>query len=513
MLATQETERSYISQLEINLISLLFLILGIAPFLFLLTSVPTDPTIIEAARSDKSVILAFLDTFGIILPLVIIGAGVFALRLAFGLYRRDINAAAWAQLLLMWLCLIMVIPLIQTIAGGLGIRQVASNWVLVVVGIVLVEVIFVGALLWLRSNESYFEGQEDLFARDTRTAWNLLIPTMAVLIIIAARPLEQTFIASLTDRRFAGVDEINFVGLNNYARLLGIRLDAIPCVQDDSGNCVVETDRQGVERVVYPRPRDYLGDDYRDLRYRQVGEYNILGNYLVLSARDGDFINAVGNTLYFTFFSVTLELILGLFIALVVNSKFPGRGLLRTAMLVPWAIPTVVSARLWETMLRDNQSGIINSVMLGTGMIDTAQAWLASPALQLPALIAVDVWKTTPFMALILLAGLQVIPSDIYEAADVDGANRVRQFFTLTLPLLRPTIAVALVFRTVDALRAFDVFQVLLGRQKLSMATYNYEMLVSNQQFGYASAVGVVIFILILVFTVVYVRALGVTSE
>lgn len=513
MLAVRDEGKGYISQLEVNLISLLFLLIGIVPFLYLFTAVPSDPSIIEANRAGKSVILAFLDNFGIILPLVIIGVGAFALRTAWGLYHRDINYAQWAQLILLWLCVVGVVALIQAVTAGIGQRQVASNWILVSVGILLVEVVFIGAYLWLRQNVDYFDGQENLFARDTRTAWNLLIPTIAVLLFVAARPLEQTFIASLTDRRFAGAQEINFVGLDNYARLLGIRLDVIPCETDSAGNCLIETDRQGQEYIVYPRPRDYLGEEYLTLRYRQVSEFTILGTHFVLSARDGDFVNSVGNTMYFTFFSVTLELILGLFIALVVNSKFPGRGLLRTAMLVPWAIPTVVSARLWETMLRDNSSGVINNFLMTTGILSSPEAWLANPALQLPALIAVDVWKTTPFIALILLAGLQVIPSDVYEAADVDGASKFRQFWNITLPLLRPTIAVALVFRTVDALRAFDVFQVLLGRQKLSMATYNYEMLVSNQQFGYASAVGVVIFILILIFTIVYVRALGVSTD
>jgi trehalose/maltose transport system permease protein len=125
----------------------------------------------------------------------------------------------------------------------------------------------------------------------------------------------------------------------------------------------------------------------------------------------------------------------------------------------------------------------------------------------------VDVWKTTPFMALLLLAGLQTIPADLYEAAAVDGASKLRQFISITIPLLRPTIAVALVFRTLDALRAFDVFQVLLGRQRLSMATYNYETLVQAQDGGYASAIGVVIFILIFIFAIAYVRLLGVETE
>jgi trehalose/maltose transport system permease protein len=235
---------------------------------------------------------------------------------------------------------------------------------------------------------------------------------------------------------------------------------------------------------------------------------------LIFSARDDDFVGSIGNTMLFTVVSVTLELVLGLFIAMVINSKFSGRGLMRAAMLVPWAIPTVVSARLWEMMLRDNQSGVVNHFFTTVlPILPASQAWLANPNLQLIGVILVDVWKTTPFMALILLAGLQVIPSDVYEAADVDGASKVRQFFNVTLPLLRPTIAVALVFRTLDAVRAFDVFNVLLGRQKLSMASYNYEVLVQNQQLGYASAVGVVIFIIILIFAVTYVRILGVEAE
>jgi trehalose/maltose transport system permease protein len=208
-----------------------------------------------------------------------------------------------------------------------------------------------------------------------------------------------------------------------------------------------------------------------------------------------------------------MELLIGLFIAMTVNSDFVGRGAMRAVMLVPWAIPTVVSARLWELMLKDTSAGIVNKVLMDLRLISEPQAWLANPSLQIPAAIMVDVWKTAPFMALLLLAGLQTIPTDLYEAAAVDGASRVRQFFSITLPLLRPTIAVALVFRTLDALRVFDLFNVLFGRQQLSMATYNYETLVSNQQDGYASAIGVLIFLLIFVFAVIYVRLLRVETE
>jgi trehalose/maltose transport system permease protein len=152
-------------------------------------------------------------------------------------------------------------------------------------------------------------------------------------------------------------------------------------------------------------------------------------------------------------------------------------------------------------------------VLLDLGVISSSQAWLANPDLQIPALVMVDVWKTTPFMALLLLAGLQLIPADLYEAASVDGANRWRQFVSVTLPLLRPVIGVALIFRTLDALRVFDVFNVLLQRQKLSMATYNYEKLIQEQQGGYASAVSVIIFLLIGIFTILYIRSVRIEAQ
>ncbi|MBK8019912.1 MAG: sugar ABC transporter permease [Chloroflexi bacterium] len=234
---------------------------------------------------------------------------------------------------------------------------------------------------------------------------------------------------------------------------------------------------------------------------------------LAISSLDDDFLQGIGTTLVFAVFSVSLELVIALFMALTVNSSFAGRGIMRAVMLIPWAIPTVISARLWELMLKDTSAGIINRVLMDLRLIDQPQAWLSEPSLQLPAAIMVDVWKTSPFMALLLLAGLQLIPSDLYEAADVDGASKLRQLFSITLPLLRPTIVVALVFRTLDSLRVFDLFNVLFGRQQLTMATYNFETLVNNQQDGYASAVSVMIFFLIFAFAVMYVRFLRVETN
>ncbi len=259
----------------------------------------------------------------------------------------------------------------------------------------------------------------------SRNAWNLLLPTIIVLVLVAARPLEKTFISSLTDERFASNQEAHFVGFQNYAQLLGVRFDTLDCTRDDSGACLIDDNGN----LVFPRARDVLDPTYFDLRFREVNAVRIGESQFLFSARDKDFVGSVGNTLLFTVMSVVLELILGLFIAMVINSKFRGRGLMRTAMLVPWAIPTVVSARLWQIMLRDNQSGVINHFFTQIiPVLNSSQAWLANSTLQIPAMVMIDVWKTTPFMALILLAGLQVIPTDVYEAADVDGASKLRQF-------------------------------------------------------------------------------------
>ncbi|MCB9451184.1 MAG: sugar ABC transporter permease [Anaerolineaceae bacterium] len=358
--------------------------------------------------------------------------------------------------------------------------------------------------------EQIFRGQEDYMARETRVAWNMLIPTLAVFIVVAARPLEQTFIRSLTDKRFAGQEVPQFVGLENYQSLLGIRLDTVACRWDEATSaCVTRKDGSIRWESI---DQGLLEDGYRTVWTIPL-PFGERPQSLAISSLDDDFLQGIGTTLVFATISVTLELIIALFMAVTVNSEFVGRGLMRAVMLVPWAIPTVISARLWELMLKDTSAGIINRILMDMHIIDVSKAWLSDVSLQIPAAIMVDVWKTAPFMALLLLAGLQTIPHDLYEAASVDGASRIRQFFSVTLPLLRPTIGVALVFRTLDALRVFDLFNVLFGRQQLTMATYDYETLVNNQRDGYASAVSMIIFLLIAVFALIYVRLLNVETE
>ena len=230
-----------------------------------------------------------------------------------------------------------------------------------------------------------------------------------------------------------------------------------------------------------------------------------IANFVSL-ATDPEWWRAVTNTVVLTVISVTLETVLGMIIALTLNAHLPGRGLLRAAVLIPWAIPTVVSAQMWNWMYNDLY-GVVNAIFMGLGLIDHPYAWTANPRLALPAVIAVDVWKTTPFMTLLILAALQLLPAEIYEAARIDGIPSPRVFRKVTLPLIRPALMVAIVFRSLDALRIFDLPYVLTGnsRQTATMAVYARQKLIDFQDVGYGSAASTFLFAIIAVFTVLYI--------
>lgn len=218
---------------------------------------------------------------------------------------------------------------------------------------------------------------------------------------------------------------------------------------------------------------------------------------------DERFWQALGNTAYVSVISVALELALGLGLALLLHERLPGRGWFRAAALIPWAIPTVVSARLWEWMLNADY-GLVNY------LLGTSENWLGTPGLAMHAVIAADVWKTTPFAALLLLAGLQVIPEDLYQAARTDGADAWRRFWHITLPLLRPMLLVVLLFRTLDAFRIFDVVYVLTGggpaNTTETLSVYAYKTYFQILDFGYGSALSVVVFLCVGALSVVYLR-------
>ncbi len=229
-----------------------------------------------------------------------------------------------------------------------------------------------------------------------------------------------------------------------------------------------------------------------------------LANYWRL-LEDERFWNALVNTAYFTALSVLLELVFGMAIALLLRRVFPGRGFVYAVVLAPWAIPTAVSARMWEWMY-NAEFGVLN-YLLGIEI-----AWLGSPAAAIHAAIAMDVWKSTPFVAVLLLAGLAAIPEDLYRAAALDGAGRWTRFTRITLPLLRPLIAVVLIFRTIDAMRVFDSIYVLTGGGPAdtteTLSIYAYKALFQTLEFGYGSAVAVTAFMLVALVTALYARFL-----
>jgi trehalose/maltose transport system permease protein len=287
--------------------------------------------------------------------------------------------------------------------------------------------------------------------KQTRFAWILLAPALAVVGFVALYPLGQTIYQSFTNEQFlAGLEPTKWIGLKNY----------------------------------------------RDLIHDTV------------------FRDSVWETVKFTLITVSFEFVLGLIIALVVNSNFKGRGVMRAVMLVPWAIPTVISAQMWKWMY-DDIYGVINDAGVRLHILSHSHSWISEPGTSLGAVAAVDIWKTTPFVALLLLAGLQVIPKELYEASEVDGASKLQQFWKITLPLLRPAILVTLIFRTLDALRVFDVFYVFFGNRPdtQTMAIYDQSTIVGDGHVGYGAAISVAIFLIIALFVVIYVTFMRVTEE
>jgi ABC-type sugar transport system permease subunit len=236
-----------------------------------------------------------------------------------------------------------------------------------------------------------------------------------------------------------------------------------------------------------------------------------LANYAELAA-DSRFWAALGHTAFFAVTSIALELALGLGLALVMNRAFRGRGLVRAAVLVPWAIPTVVAGLLWR-FLFDARSGIANALLVGTGLVEEPLVWFVRASTAWVPVILADVWKTTPFVALLLLAGLQGIDQALEEAAAVDGARPAQRFRYLTLPLLKPTILVVLIFRTLDAFRVFDLVYVLTGggpgTSTEPIALYTFVELLENLRFGYGSALSVAVVAVTLAISWGYVRVLG----
>ncbi|MCG3112321.1 MAG: sugar ABC transporter permease [Candidatus Manganitrophus sp. SB1] len=243
----------------------------------------------------------------------------------------------------------------------------------------------------------------------------------------------------------------------------------------------------------------------------QIARFVGLENYRFL-AIDPRFWNSLGNTLYFTLVAVALELALGLAVALLLDRAFPGRGSMRAIVLLPWAIPTVVSSRMWE-WLYNVEFGLFNFILTGTGLARGPVNWLGDPFWAIHAAILIDVWKSAPFAAILLTAGLQTIPRELYLAARVDGAGGWGVFRHIILPSLTPMILVVLLFRTLDAFRVFDAIYVLTGggpgNTTETLSIYTYKVLFQTLQFGYGSALSVAMFFCVAAISLVYLALLG----
>lgn len=294
--------------------------------------------------------------------------------------------------------------------------------------------------------------------RRRRIAWILVAPALLLLAQAAGWPLVRTFFFSFTNATLDNPSGYEMVGLANYYANNG----------GDSVGVLV----------------------------------------------DPLWWQAVGNTLWFTAMSVGLELILGMLLALLMNQKFRGQGLVRTAILVPWAIPTIVSAKMWGWMFHD-QYGVVNDLLEKIFGYQAHLAWIAEPSLSMWAVVIADVWKTTPFMALMLLAALQLIPNDLYEAARVDGAGAWQRFKRITLPLILPAMIVALIFRVMDAMRIFDLIFVLTSNSEATMSISGYarEQIVAYQDMGVGSAASVLVFMMVAGIAACFIRVSRLEKE
>lgn len=251
---------------------------------------------------------------------------------------------------------------------------------------------------------------------------------------------------------------------------------------------------------------------FDDLRMPWLGRPLVGPANYFEAVTDTRFRQAIAHTVLFTAVSVPLQLLLGLILALAMSRAVRGRGLLRVSVLLPWSIPTVVVALLWRFMF-DSQSGIMTALLADAAVVPNGFAWFVDPRAAWVPVILADVWKMTPFVALLLLAGLEGIDRSLYEAASLDGAGAWQQFTAVTLPLLRPAMTVAVLFRALDGLRVFDLIFVLTaggpGTATEPISLYTFNSLLQNLRFGFGSALAIITFGMTFAFALAYIRLLG----
>ncbi len=253
-----------------------------------------------------------------------------------------------------------------------------------------------------------------------------------------------------------------------------------------------------------------------DLKRPALGQPFVgLENYVDI-LQDGFFWASIQRTGYFMVASIAVELLLGVAVALLLNQEFKGRGILRTLILIPWALPITIDAIMWKWIFNANY-GALNSLLLQLGLIDSYRAWLSKPFLALNMVMIADIWKVTPLVVLLTLATLQTIPPALYEAALVDGANAWRRFWHITLPLLRPTLAMILVIRTMDAFKVFDIIYIMTSGGPSDatkvIAYFTYQEAFSFLRFGRGAALAYLMTFFIAIMAFFYIRLVSRETE
>ena len=291
------------------------------------------------------------------------------------------------------------------------------------------------------------KGRGSLEKTETRDAWIMMTPALICLAVVAVYPILRTFWLSLHEMVLTDpLSGYPFIGFKNYAKIF----------------------------------------------------------------QDSRALDAILFTLKFTVVTVFFELLIGFSSALIMNQGFKAKGLVRAAILIPWAIPTSVSAMMWKFIYND-QYGLFNDILCRIGVIDSYKAWLSTADGSFMALVITDIWKTAPYMALLILAGLQMVPDEMYEAAKIDGANVIQRFLYVTLPTVKTTVLVALLFRTLDAFRVFDLISVMTGGANGTESTpvYAYNNLMKFLDFGYGSSLAVLIFVVVFIISMIYMKLMG----
>ena len=291
------------------------------------------------------------------------------------------------------------------------------------------------------------KGRGSLEKTETRDAWIMMAPALICLAVVAVYPILRTFWLSLHEMVLTDpLSGYPFIGFKNYAKIF----------------------------------------------------------------QDSRALDAILFTLKFTVVTVFFELLIGFSSALIMNQGFKAKGLVRAAILIPWAIPTSVSAMMWKFIYND-QYGLFNDILCRIGVIDSYKAWLSTADGSFMALVITDIWKTAPYMALLILAGLQMVPDEMYEAAKIDGANVIQRFLYVTLPTVKTTGLVALLFRTLDAFRVFDLISVMTGGANgtESISVHAYNNLMKFLDFGYGSSLAVLIFVVVFIISMIYMKLMG----